>query len=60
MEPDAVLQMHVWLCKHQVIVDKFIADDDSSIKAKLKWNNENHVLNSDTTTMPAIGDSAGC
>lgn len=42
-----------------VIVARFIADDDSSIKAKLKWNNANHMTNNDTTDEPAIINLAG-
>ena len=33
MEPKAVLDMYTWLFNQHVIVGRFIADDDSSIKA---------------------------
>ena len=55
MEPKAVLEMYKFLYERQVIV----ADDDSSIKAKMKWSNADHMLNSNTTTAPKIINSKG-
>ena len=60
MEPVAVLRMHIWLhTEKHVIVDRFIADDDSSIKAKLKWNNEDHMAINNTTVYPTIVTPSG-
>ena len=60
MEPVAVLNMHKRLCdEHQVIVHRFVCDDDSSIKAKLKWSNADHVTNANTTSAPKIINSKG-
>lgn len=59
MEPKAVLQMYVWLFEQCVIVERFVADDDSSIKAKMKWSNADHKLNHNTTSAPRIVNSKG-
>ena len=59
MEPIAVLKMYEDLYNQQVIVARFVADDDSSMKAKLKWSNEDHMLNTNTTTVPKIINSKG-
>ena len=59
MEPKAVLEMYEWLYNQHVIVKRFVADDDSSIKAKLKWSNADHKLNHNTTTAPKIINSKG-
>ena len=59
MEPLAVLQMYKDLYNKQVIVDRFVVDDDSSLKAKLKWSNEDHMINTNTTTVPRIINSKG-
>lgn len=60
MEPIAVLEMYKWLYQeHHVIVERFVCDDDSSIKAKLKWNNEDHMANTNTTEVPTIVNRNG-
>ena len=59
MEPKAVLEMYEWLFNQHVIVARFVADDDSSIKAKLKWSNADHKLNHNTTIAPKIINSKG-
>ena len=43
MEPKATLDMCMWLFEQQVIVGRLVVDDDSSIKAKLRWSNEDHL-----------------
>lgn len=57
MEPFAVLQMYKWLYGQQVIVGRFVADDDSSVKDKLKWSNADHMANNNTTDQPRIINS---
>jgi len=36
-----------------------VCDDDSSIKAKLKWSDEDHMANNTTTEVPKIINSNG-
>jgi len=60
MEPEAMLEMHKTLHnKHQTIVGTIVTDDDSSIKAKLKWSNADHMTNNNTTDVPKITNRAG-
>jgi len=60
MEAKAVLDMHVQLFEEsQVIVETFVTDDDSTIKAKLKWSNADHMLNHNTQIKPTIINSKG-
>ena len=59
MEPIAVLDMYKELYDKRVIVRRFVADDDSSIKAKLKWSNPNYKLNTGTTNAPKIINGNG-
>ena len=59
MEPIAVLEMHKCLYEQRVILDWMVCDDDSSIKAKLKWSNEDHMKNNNTTEVPKIINSKG-
>lgn len=60
MEPLAVLEMYQWLYREEhVIVDWLVCDDDSSIKAKLKWSNEGYMKNTNTTEIPKIVNSNG-
>ena len=60
MEPAAIKDMVVWLHdEKQVLVSKLITDDDSSIKAKLKWCNADWMANNNTTTNPKIIKSRG-
>jgi len=55
MEPQAILEMVVDLYDNRCSFAKFvITDDDSSIKAKCKWNNEDWMLNNNTTTAPKV------
>ena len=55
MEPLAILDMVVSLYdKHRVLVKTIITDDDSSIKAKLKWSNDDWQLNNNTNSPPKI------
>ena len=55
MESKAVLQMYIGLYrKKQVRVGLLICDDDSSIKAKLKWSNQDHMINNNTTIVPKV------
>ena len=59
MEPVAILRMYTRLYNQRVIVARFVADDDSSMKAKLKWSNESYKLNNNTTRAPKIINSNG-
>ena len=60
MEPEAMLEMYKNLYeKHQTIVGAIVTDDDSSIKAKLKWSNEDHKKNNNVTEVPKITNRAG-
>ena len=55
MEANAVLEMYVHLYQQQhVRTELIIADDDSSIKAKLKWSNQDHMTNNNTTIVPKV------
>ena len=44
---------------HHVVLDWMVCDDDSSIKAKLKWSNEDYMKNNNTTEVPKIVNSKG-
>ena len=55
MEPMAILEMVVSLYDQQkVLVKTIVTDDDSSIKAKLKWSNADWKVNNNTTEAPKI------
>lgn len=58
-KPLAVLEMCMWLHNHQVTLGCIVADDDSLIQAKLKWSNEDHMLNHNVTVYPTIINSVG-
>jgi len=51
--------MYIWLYNQQVTLDWMVCDDDSSIKAKLKWSNEDYMTNNNTTDVPKIVNSNG-
>ena len=59
MEPAAILEMTVHLFdKHNVVVRSIISDDDSSIKAKLRYSNEDYFAKHGeypTVVNPATG-----
>ena len=60
MEPLAILDMVVFMYeKQKVLVKTIITDDDLSIKAKLKWSNEDWQLNNNTTNAPKIINKNG-
>ena len=60
MEPEAMLQMYKALYdQYQTIVGTIVTDDDSSIKAKMKWSNADHMKNNNTTDVPKITNRAG-
>lgn len=60
VEPLAVLAMvKEMFGTHQVIISTLVTDDDSSIKAKLKWSDEDHVINNNTTEVPTIINGNG-
>ena len=60
MEPQAILDMVVDLYdRKSVVTDTIITDDDSSIKAKLKWSNEDYMMNNKTTVRPTHVTRAG-
>jgi len=53
MEPVAALEMCIDLCTNKrVIVEKLIADDDSSVRSKLWWSNEDYMTNNNLTDYP--------
>ena len=60
MESQAVLEMYVGLYRTKnVRVGLLVCDDDSSIKSKLKWNNHDHMVNNNMTTLPKVMSKAG-
>jgi len=60
MEPKAILEMVVDMYDNRYAFAEYvITDDDSSIKAKLKWNNDNWMLNNNTTDTPKVLTSGG-
>lgn len=62
MEPRAVSEMVKRLDhKEHVVVDALITDDDSSMKAKLKWSNAHHMATSNlnTTDYPMVMSGHG-
>jgi len=60
MEPIAVLQMHISLYDDRcVITERIITDDDSTIKAKLKWSNQTWMDKNNTDKQPRIINSKG-
>jgi len=60
MEPEAMLEMYKTLHdNYQTIIGTIVTDDDSSIKAKLKWSNEDHMKNNNTTDTPKITNRVG-
>ena len=59
MEPKAVLELYEMLYAQQVVVAVIVCDDDSSIKAKLKWSNADHMTNHGTNNYPTIVNSKG-
>ena len=57
MEPLAILDMVVDLydnAMRRVVITQLVTDDDSSIKAKLKWSNADHMLNHNSFVTPTI------
>ena len=59
MEPLAVLDMVIEAYDNFVVIDTLITDDDSSMKAKLKWSNDDYMLNTNTTERPKIVNKNG-
>ena len=60
MEPLAILDMTVDLYNRKnCVVNTVVTDDDSSIKAKLKWSNEDYMKNNKTTTQPTHTTMSG-
>ena len=60
MEPLAVLRMYIKLYNdHQVIVRRFVLDDDASTKSKLKWSNKDYMENTGATQAPKIINKNG-
>ena len=59
MEAVAVLKMYKWFYDQHVMLEWLACDDDASIKAKLKWSNEDHMTNNNTTEVPKIVNSKG-
>jgi len=60
MEPVATLNVVVLLFRSfNVVVEHIIADDDSSTKAKMKWNNANTVINNNLDEPPFVHNDKG-
>mgnify|MGYP000532148467 CR=1 FL=1 len=60
MEPAAILEMYKLLFeKYHVIVDLLITDDDSSIKATMKWSNADAVTNLGLDEAPHVINAKG-
>ena len=58
MEPIAVLDVVVSVHDDKrVTVETVITDDDSSIKAKVRWSNVDWMLNNDTADPPQVWNS---
>jgi len=55
MEPVALLKMFKELyTSYQVIVEQIVTDDDSSIKSKLKWSNDDWMTNTNSLEPPYV------
>jgi hypothetical protein len=55
MEALALLKIaHEMLDEEQVLLGTIVADDDSSIRAQMKWSNANWMLNNSTTEPPRV------
>mgnify|MGYP000417149400 CR=1 FL=1 len=55
MEPVALLEMFKELFnKHQAIVHQIVSDDDSSVRAKLKWSNADWMTNANSLEPPCV------
>jgi len=60
MEPIAALHMVIEMCRvNQVVTKTLVTDDDSSIKAKLKWSNADHMAKCGVTRVPRIINKNG-
>jgi len=60
MEPVAALHMVINAFRdHKVVTRTLVTDDDSSIKAKLKWSNADHMLKHGLTSQPKIVNKNG-
>jgi hypothetical protein len=60
MEPLACLAMVVNLFEqYNVVVQRIVADDDSSTRALLKWSNADYMINHRTNVPPTIPISKG-
>jgi len=60
MEPMAVLDMYISLYDQKsVVVGRIVTDDDSTIKAKLKYSNDTWMEKNNTTIKPKIINSNG-
>jgi len=60
MEPKAILDMVVDLYDNRYAFAEYvITDDDSSIKAKLKWDNQNWMVNNNTMETQKMLTSGG-
>ena len=57
MEPIAVLAMYKCIYNQEVTLEWMACDDNSSIKAKLKWSNEDHMKNNNATEIPKVVNS---
>jgi len=60
IEPVAVLQMYIALYdERSVVVERIITDDDSTIKAKLKWSNQTWMTKNNSNVQPRMINSKG-
>jgi hypothetical protein len=53
MEPHALVQMSQSLLdSHYVLIDTIVADDDSSVRAQMKWSNADWMVHNNTNQAP--------
>ena len=59
MEPLAVLRMYIKLYNKQVIIGRFVLDDNASTKSKLKWSNQTYMAKTGATRVPKAVNKNG-
>jgi hypothetical protein len=60
MEPAACLEMVVGLYENRnCVVSMIVCDDDASTRSMMRWSNQDHMINNNTTQVPQIPKSKG-
>jgi hypothetical protein len=60
MEPAGLVQLaHSLLDEEQILFGTIVADDDSSIRAQMKWSNADWMINHSTTEPPRVLTKGG-